>query len=270
MNFKPVQVVGKTIDDVWFELLRQLYQHGRKYKIDAGSFAGAYRLEFDQVSGTILEPIRYTDGGVRLPLAVTVPDGVPVPTTDVAIENYFVDYLMDGNLTPNEHYRYSTWIVGGNYRIPGLVQPSPYDPNNIVEHSGFKVEVPDQLHWCINHFKQKGFGNNHCCIQLGYPESNKAYDRDYGNEMERGTSPCMRLLDFKVINDAGINYLCLSTVFRSWDLYAGWPENMGGLALLMEYVAMELEVQVGALSYQSKGLHCYDYQLDPLMRRIGA
>ena len=72
-GFRPVHVVGKNLDETWFELLRQLYHHGRRYKIDAGSFAGAERLEFDMVSGTILEPIRYTEGGVRLPLAVSVP-----------------------------------------------------------------------------------------------------------------------------------------------------------------------------------------------------
>ena len=65
-GFKSIHVIGRNLDETWFELLRQLYRHGRRYKIDAGSFAGAERLEFDFVSGTILEPVQYTAGGVRL------------------------------------------------------------------------------------------------------------------------------------------------------------------------------------------------------------
>ena len=40
-GFRSVHVEGKNLDETWFELLRQLYYHGRRYKIDAGSFAGA-------------------------------------------------------------------------------------------------------------------------------------------------------------------------------------------------------------------------------------
>jgi len=263
-GFKSIHVEGRNLDETWFELLRQLYYHGRRYKIDAGSFAGAQRLEFDFVSGTILEPIQYTAGGVRLPLAVTVPQGIPAPTTDDSIENYFVEYLMNGELSPNEHYRYSTWLRGGKYVIPHLVL------NGVrLEDRNSVVSAPDQVQWCIGHYKDKGFGNNHCCMTIGYPESNFSYDKEYKNEMERGTSPCLRLVDTKIVKEDGENYLCMNVYFRSWDCYGGWPENMGGLALLQEYMAEELGVKIGTLSFTSKGLHAYDFQLEALKGRIG-
>ncbi|MGC2693796.1 MAG: thymidylate synthase [Desulfobaccales bacterium] len=263
-GFRSVHVEGKNLDETWFELLRQLYYHGRRYKIDAGSFAGAERLEFDMVSGTIQEPIQYTEGGVRLPLAVSVPQGIPAPTSDEAIENYFVEYLMNSELKPNEHYRYSTWLRGGRYAIPklaleGLRQEGPAPA----------VIVPDQVQWCLDHYKRVGFGNNHCCIAVGYPESNLAYDQAYTNEMERGTSPCLRIVDTKIVKEDGENYLCMNVYFRSWDCYGGWPENMGGLALVQEYMAQDLGVRTGSLSVASKGLHAYDFQIEALKGRIG-
>ena len=263
-GFKSVYVTGKNLDETWFELLRQLYHHGRRYKIDAGSFAGAERLEFDLVCGTILEPIQYTAGGVRLPLAVTVPQGIPAPTTDASIENYFIEYLMNGELSPNEHYRYATWLRGGKYVIPNLVL------NGVKQKDrDAVVNAPDQVQWCIDHYRKKGFGNNHFFMSIGYPESNFAYDKEYESEMERGTSPCLRLVDTKIIKENDENHLCMNVYFRSWDCYGGWPENMGGLALLQEYMAGELGVKMGTLSFTSKGLHAYDFQLEALKGRIG-
>jgi len=266
-------VTGKTIDEVWFSLLLELCKTGRIYKITEGSCAGSFRVEFDFVAGTIYEPVQYTEGHVRLPLAVTVPQGCPCPTTDADIEEYFVNYIMDGNLEPNEHYRYSTFIVGGNYKIPYFEVPSPCDPNkvtgNVMGQHNYSVVVPNQLQWCINHYKKKGFGNNHCCMSISYPESNLAYDISYTNESERQTSPCLRLIDTKIINEDGVNYLCMNCYFRSWDLWGGWPVNMGGIALLQEYMASELGVEVGSLSFTSKGLHVYSSTIEPLMIKTG-
>ena len=76
INFQPVDVCGKTIDHVWFQLLKQVLIYGRPYKKDEGSFAGEEMLELDRVGGTIFEPLQYNESGIRKPLAVTVPGGV--------------------------------------------------------------------------------------------------------------------------------------------------------------------------------------------------
>ncbi len=50
----------------------------------------------------------------------------------------------------------------------------------------------------------------------------------------------------------------------------GWgKENMGGLALVQEYMAQDLGVRTGCLSFASKGLHAYDFQIEALKGRIG-
>ena len=239
--FKPVFVDARDLNDAYFTLLWEVWHNGRKYKIDTGSFAGAYRLEFDYVSGFIREPH-------TRPLAPIMPQGIPPTTTDDEIEKYFANYLMDSDLEPNEHYRYSSWLNGT-------------DHYNEFHH--FKkplIETP--IEWVIKHFKEKGYGNNHCFINIGNVDSGFNYDIPYSNEGERRTSPCFRGIDFKIKD----NKLITSVIFRSWDLYAGFPENMGGFTLLNEYVAEQLDgVEPGPLAFTSAGLHCYDYQLDPVM-----
>lgn len=258
---KSVFVEGRDLDETWYKLLYELYQHGRENKITAGSYAGATRLEFDYAAGTIKYP-------TTRPLAPTLPEGVPVPTTDKDIENYFVNYLMNGELADNEHYKYSTWIVGGEYHLPKVSgrQLRGTDGSSKLYDMIYDltVDVPNQVEWIIKHYKEKGFGNNHCYIQVGYPESSFAYDIPYDNENERQTSPCLRGIDTHVKG----NKLHMAVIFRSWALYSAWPENMGGITMLGEYIANELGIEMGSLSFSCLKLHAYDFEIKSLEARL--
>jgi len=68
--------------------------------------------------------------------------------------------------------------------------------------------------------------------------------------------PCLRVVSFKVINKK----LQMSVFFRSWDLYAGLPENLGGLQLLKEYILTFLDdkFEDGPIVAYSDGLHIYE------------
>jgi thymidylate synthase len=251
---KSVFVEEKTLDSMWFTLLSEVYKHGRKNHIDYGSFAGSNRLEFDFVAGTIEFP-------TTRPLSPIVPEGVPPVTTDEEIEKYFVTYLMDGTLEGNEHYKYATWIAGGKYTLPKAEFRVP-----LVGYKGDKctMTVPNQVEWIIDHYKDKGHGNNHCYIQVGYPESSFAYDIPWKTEDQRQTSPCLRGIDTHIKDGE----LCFAVVFRSWDLFAGFPENMGGITMLMEYMAEQLGVKTGPLSFSCLKLHCYDSQIKAVKARL--
>jgi len=265
---KSVFVEEKTLDSMWFTLLSEVYKHGRKNHIDYGSFADSNRLEFDYVAGTIEFP-------TTRPLAPIVPDGVPPVTTDEEIEKYFVNYLMDGTLDGNEHYKYATWISGGMYKLPFVhlsilnvdKETDPLLARKAVFYGNrddVEMLVPNQVEWIINHYKDKGHGNNHCYIQVGYPESSFAYDIPWENEAERQTSPCLRGIDTHIKDGK----LCFAVVFRSWDLFAGFPENMGGITMLMEYMAEQIGVKTGPLSFSCLKLHCYDSQIDAVKARL--
>jgi thymidylate synthase len=74
--------------------------------------------------------------------------------------------------------------------------------------------------------------------------------------------PCLRVVSFKVVN----GFVNMSVFFRSWDLYSGFPENLGGLQLLKEYVVSYLNdhfpVKDGKIIAFSDGLHIYDMYFD--------
>ena len=289
LEFNSANIIGENIDETYFKLMLSIASHGRKYEITDGSMKGDIRLELDVVSGTILKPITYLDSGEKASLAVTVPQGCPVPTTDKKIFEYFNNYLLDNKLAPNEHYKYASWITGGKYKIPVLNEI--IQVNNLDYSSGMEsisaitknkeVNIPDQLSWCINHYARYengkfNFGNNHCVIKVGYPESSLAYDISYETEIDRGTSPCLQLIDTKIIEENDKHFLCFYVVFRSWDGFAGWPENMGGLILLQEYMANSIEIKtgipinVGPISFYSKGIHIYGSYLDALKMKVGS
>lgn len=279
--FNPVFVVGRNLDETWFKLLVGLCKSGRFIKVDEGSFQDDFRLEFDYASGVIQEAVQYSDSGQMLNMAPTVPDGCPPPTTDEKIHNYYKNYLLNSTLASNEHYRYSTWIVGGKYELPQVSFPGKI---TIKSKERFPIIVPNQLEWGIEHYAKSflkkgadgGFGNNHVALQIGYPESNLAYDTRYSTELGRGTSPCLRILDTKIIKGHdGEWYLCFSVYFRSWDLWGGFPENMGGLAHLMHYMATALTVRTsttirpGYLAFSAAKLHVYGHSMQILAMRTG-
>ena len=253
-QFRPVFVEGRDLDDTWFQLLAQLHEYGRRYKITSGSYEGSERVSFDFVSGFIHFPH-------SRPLAPRVPETSPIPppTTDDEIEKYFVNYLMCSDVAPNEDYRYSTWVVGGRYELPRLKMEGKNAEVNAA------VQVPNQIQWIIDHFKNRGFGNEHCFLTVGYPESNLAYDLPYSNPNERKTSPCLRGLDFRIVEDCLLTHV----IYRSWDLASGWATNMGGFTLLNEFLASEIGVEPGPLSFSCKSLHCYDHAFEYLKLRLG-
>ena len=238
MKFKPALIEARDLNEAYFLLINACWDNGIKYLITEGSNKGGHRLELPFAAGLVHYPH-------TRPLAPVMPIGLAPTTNDEKIEEYFNEYLMSAILKPNEEYRYASWINGIMF-------------NESTE------EWESQLEWCIRHFQKKGFGNNHCFITVGDPRTNFNYDKPYKNETERRTSPCLRGIDIKIKD----NKVILGVVYRSWDLYAGFPENMGGFTLLNEYIASELGIEPGPLTFSSQGLHCYDYQITSLIQYL--
>jgi thymidylate synthase len=94
---------------------------------------------------------------------------------------------------------------------------------------------------------KKGFDTNQMCMTIGGKES--IYQKD---------PPCLRILDTRIQDNA----LHFVLYFRSWDLWGGFPTNLGGLQMLKEYMAKEIGVQDGTISAFSKGLHLYEHCWD--------
>ena len=137
--------------------------------------------------------------------------------------------------------------------IPNPVEPGyiesylPYlmcavkQPN---EDYTYGMYLEGQIKEVIRMYKEDGHGTNQACMAVGEPKSILLKD-----------PPCLRQIDARV----RYGKLHFIVYFRSWDLWNGFPANLGAIQMLKEYMAMEIGVDDGEIIASSKGLHLYDY-----------
>jgi len=222
----PFFLMAKTIPDAWFQLIYNLFDNAYAQKIQKGSFENEqYRLQYPGIAVYIEHP--YYD------MVPTIPpnSGIPAPTTKEYIEDYFVNYLMNPELAENETYTYAGRIhnrmpKGGTQfeRVIEILRKTPLTNQAVIE-----IATPLDLEIC------------------------------YGKDGKLDP-PCLRLLDFKAIPLKEEIVLTVSAYFRSWDLWAGFPTNLGGIELLKQFVASETSLKNGPIYAYSAGAHIYGYQ----------
>lgn len=222
----PFFVIAKTISDAWFQLIYNLFDYAYSQEIQKGSFENEqYRLQYPGIAVYIEYP--YYDMVPVMPPN----SGIPAPTTKEYIEDYFVNYLMNPELAVNETYKYASRI------------------HNRMPKGGTQLErIIDML--------RKTPLTNQAVIEIATPED---LDICFGND-GRIDPPCLRLLDFKVIPTKSDLTLTVSAYFRSWDLWAGLPTNLGGIELLKQFIARETSLNNGPMYAYSAGAHIYGYQ----------
>lgn len=77
-------------------------------------------------------------------------------------------------------------------------------------------------------------------------------------DLDNENPPCLTIVDLEILDNKLVNY----SYWRSWDAYAGLPSNLGGLQLLMEFMAKEMGIDTGKMVAFSKNLHLYERQFD--------
>jgi thymidylate synthase len=153
------------------------------------------------------------------------------------------------------------------YTPPGIPEPTDEEKINLYfndyiitntktenEDYTYGMYISQQVHEAIEHLNSSNGNSNQACITIGDIDSIKLVD-----------PPCLRVIDFKVVN----GHLNMTLFFRSWDLFAGLPENLGGLQLLKEYVLYSLNFPIkdGQLIAYSSGLHLYSMYF-PLVNQL--
>lgn len=222
----PFCLGAKTIADAWFQLIYNLFDKAYSQEIQKGSFEHEqYRLQYPGIAVYIEHPS--CDMIPVIPPAL----GIPAPTTMEYIEDYFAHYLMNPELAENETYTYASRIQqsmpeGGTQldRVIEMLKETPLTNQAVVE-----IATPEDLDIC------------------------------YGKDGKLDP-PCLRLIDFKVIPSGNDLMLTVSVYFRSWDLWAGFPTNLGGIELLKQFVASEASLKNGPMYAYSAGAHIYGYQ----------
>ncbi len=101
-----------------------------------------------------------------------------------------------------------------------------------------------QIKEIIRMYREDGHGTNQAYMTVGDPKTLYLVD-----------PPCLRGIDTRIKD----NKLHFVVYFRSWDLWNGFPANLGAIQLLKEYMAESIGVEDGQIIAASKGLHLYDY-----------
>lgn len=229
-NFlSPVFVDAFDLDDAWFQTLSSILDKGRVYTITRGSYKGAKRLEFDYVVVRVRKPSHQI-----IPI---IPEGLNIPApTDMDYIQGYLSYLLTGAKTETEDYTYGERLVDPKVRIP-----ENKDGRQMLRELPLGVNQIDEV---IRMYKEEGFGTNQAVMEIGMPSDIKLQD-----------PPCLRLIDTNV-RDRKLHFFLY---FRSWDLWGGFPSNLGGLQLVKQYMAEMIGVDDGEIVAASKGLHLYDY-----------
>jgi len=142
---------------------------------------------------------------------------------------------------------------------PGV--PSPATDDNIQQYMSYLMtddvqpneqytygeDLAPQIEEVIRRYKTDGYDTNQCCMSVGSRQSLWLADPQ-----------CCRVLDTRIQD----NTLHFMLYFRSWDLWGGFPTNLGGLQMLKEYMAEAIGVKDGDIIATSKGLHIYDHAWD--------
>lgn len=228
---KLVSIEARDLPDAWFQCVYEIMDNGHEYEIDHGSYAGQKRLEFDYLTVHIKYP------GVR-PLIPDIPAslGIPNPVAEGYLEEY-LPYLMTPDRQPKEDYTYGERLAGWSYLA--LVDAGGHSLEGKVER-----RIVNQIQEVIDMYRTKGYGTNQAAMSVSVP-----------SDILIGDPPCLRHIDTRI----RYGKLHFVVYFRSWDLWNGFPANLGGIQLLKEYMASEIGVEDGSIIAASKGLHLYDY-----------
>jgi len=70
--------------------------------------------------------------------------------------------------------------------------------------------------------------------------------------------PCLRNITFSV----RLEFLDMTFVFRSWDIFAAMPLNISGLSLLLDYVVGFTNKKLGELHFVGSNAHIYSSCID--------
>ena len=120
--------------------------------------------------------------------------------------------------------------------------------------------IVPQLERVISNLIESHGNTNQAAISIGDSEAVTLDD-----------PPCLRVISFKCVPvGKTLMKLNVSVFFRSWDLVAGFPQNLGGIQLLKEYVLGFISdfCVDGAMFAYSDGLHIYYPMYKPLLKEL--
>ena len=202
------------------------------------AFGRDYRIDKGEYEGQFRRELDLTTIHIKKPYTRPLACSLPSikPTSEEGIEKYFWNYIMEPDFAdPLE-------AKNNEYKYASWIEPSWYH--------------------CCELLANGGGGCNQATISLGKgPNDDAPFTHP----------PCLRVIDMRLNEDE----LSFIIYFRSWDLIAGLPENLGGIQMLKAACVELLQDMTGRMIYDgpivaiSKGLHIYDHFWDTAKHEVG-
>lgn len=219
-----------SIPDAWNQTIEKIRTEGDKFVVGYGS------EETETMKIHITIRIKHPE---ERPLC----SDACISTNMEKIQHYALYYLWSGEKErPDQSYTYGSRLNNA------------YGDESWAESLG-----PNQIEAVIDRFVECLF-DRQCTMVLRLP-----------SDIKKGFEPpCLTVLDFEILNEPdGKLKMNIEGYFRSWDAYAGLPENLAGLQIFNEAIVKEINeryrvkygkelgLETGEMIMHSKNVHLY-------------
>ncbi len=216
---QPVLITAKTLPEIWFQCINNLLQTSDDTEDDYTRLRPGTHI-YTIDRGSFVGQRRLEFDHVTL--QIEHPGSLPlVPDVPTGVPAPTTREYIEGYL-------------------PYLMEDSITLNENYTYGMDLKKQIPE----VIKMYKEDGYNTHQAYMAVGNPDS--IFLRD---------PQCLRGVDTRIQNGK----LHFIVYFRSWDLWAGLPSNLGAIQIMKEYMASEIGVEDGELIASSKGLHLYEY-----------
>jgi len=247
---QPIHINAVDLPDAWFQCIYNIFdeRYAYDYTIEKGSFEGDTRKEFFHATVEIeyayQEP--YDLMLPKAPAHLNIPD----PVCEGYIEQY-LPYLMTAEIDENEQYTYGSRLCAAKVFSDKLFE---FKRGKKHTHTfPILTQIINQIEHWIDVLKKTPM-TNQAVLQIAQPEDCILSD-----------PPCLRQIDLRILGGK----LHFFPYFRSWELWSGFPANLGAVAVLQKYMSDSIGVLPGRIIASSKGLHLYSYVHELAKLRIG-
>ena len=168
----------------------------------------------------------------------------------IYIANKYFEPIVENNIIMDDYDGYLYCVEVPKYHIVYVRRngKAHWSGNTYGERLEYQIEK------VIEMYKNDGYGTNQACMSVSKP-----------SDIDLGDPPCCRSIDTR-ISEGKLHFI---VYFRSWDLWNGFPANLGAIQLLKEYMSAEIGVEDGEIIASSKGLHLYNYVFELAKLRVG-
>lgn len=146
------KIEARDLPDLWFQAVYDILDHGRRFTIDRGSYAGQTRLEYDYFIGHVKYP------GTQ-PILPDMPPacGIPAPVEEAYIyggegyERSYIEYLMTSTKLESEQYTYGERIHEQIQKIVDTYTEYGYRNNQMILQVGQPSDIDLEDPPCLRH-----------------------------------------------------------------------------------------------------------------------